>query len=68
MSEIKTPLVCLEPGQTVTADEDGAIIITAAHTHADILRYVVADVGREEAIAILQAMALDQAEPERRGA
>lgn len=53
MAEIKTPLVELAEGQTFTATADGAHVITAAHTHSDILRFVVADLGASEARFII---------------
>jgi hypothetical protein len=56
MAEIKTPLLRLAEGETFTAGEDGAFVITDAHTHSDILRYVVADVGKDHAAAILDLL------------
>lgn len=56
MAEIKTPLLRLSEGETFTADEDGALVITEAHTHADILRYVVADIGKEDVLAIVETL------------
>lgn len=56
MSEIKTPLIELAEGQAHTADGDGAHVITADHAHADILRYVVSDIGKAEALAILEGL------------
>jgi hypothetical protein len=53
MGEIKTPLVKLAEGQTFTAGDGGAHVITDAHTHADILRFVVADLGATEARFII---------------
>ncbi|WP_198352361.1 hypothetical protein [Sphingomonas sp. MA1305] len=53
MGEITTPLLVLAPGLTYTAGSDGALIITDQHSHADILRYVVSDVGVEHAHALL---------------
>lgn len=53
MSEIKTPLLRLVEGETFTADEDGALVITEAHTHADILRYIVGDIGADDVRAML---------------
>jgi len=54
MSEVITPLKQLLAGQTFTADEDGAFVITERHTHSDILRFVVADLGLSAAIFILR--------------
>jgi hypothetical protein len=45
--EIITPLLVLEQDETHTADEDGAVVITGKHTHSDILRYVVSDIGSD---------------------
>lgn len=59
MSEVVRPLITLPPGKVFTSDEDGAIIITEAHSHSDVLRYVVADIGRDEAMALLEGMADD---------
>jgi hypothetical protein len=56
MAEVKTDLIRLEPGQPFTADEDGAYVLTEAHTHSDILRYVAADIGADDAIFILQTL------------
>lgn len=53
MSEIKKELLKLAPNETYTADEDGALVITDVHTHSDILRYVVKDLGLEETKFIL---------------
>ncbi len=57
MSEIKTPLIELAEGQTHTADGDGARVITAKHSHSDIFRYVVAEIGKSEARFILETLA-----------
>lgn len=54
MAEIKTPLKHVVAGGTFTADENGAFVITENHTHADILRFVVADLGLEETTFLLQ--------------
>lgn len=56
MSELKTPLLRLSEGETFTADEDGALVITEAHTHADILRYVVSDIGRDDVLTMVEMM------------
>ncbi len=56
MKEIKTPLIELAEGETFTADGDGARVITAKHSHSDILRYVVADIGKSEAQFILETL------------
>lgn len=53
MAEIIKPLLVLKANQAFTADADGAHVITADHTHADILRYVVADIGKAEARFII---------------
>ena len=47
MGEIITPLIVIEQGETYTADEDGAVVITGEHTHSDILRHVVSDIGSD---------------------
>lgn len=59
MSEIKTPLVRIEPGQTFTADVDGdgAFVITGRHSHGDIIRYVVSDIGEDARLLVEQALA-----------
>jgi hypothetical protein len=56
VKEIKTPLIELAEGETFTADGDGARVITAKHSHSDILRYVVADIGKSEAQFILETL------------
>lgn len=56
MGEIMRELRCLEPYETFQADEDGAFVITAKHTHKDILRYVVSDIGVEEVMFLLSQM------------
>jgi len=45
--EVTTPLLVLEQDETYTVDEDGAVVITGEHTHSDILRYVVSDIGSD---------------------
>lgn len=68
MAEIKTPLLRLAEGETFTADEDGALVITEAHTHSDILRYVVADIGKDDVLTIVELLdecPRDQAERRR---
>jgi len=57
MAEIITPLIELAEGETHTADHDGAVIITGKHTHSDVLRYVVSDVGIGDATFLLQQIA-----------
>jgi len=52
MAEIKTPLARLGAGETFTAGEDGAWVITEANTHADILRFVVADIGTDASVVL----------------
>ncbi len=53
MSEIKTPLRHLAPGEQFTADDDGAYVIEERHTHSDLMRYIIADIGALDAQAIL---------------
>lgn len=53
MSEIKTPLRELRPGEQFTAGEDGAQVIDSIHTHSDIMRFIVADIGAGDARCIL---------------
>jgi hypothetical protein len=45
MGEVITPLLVLKQGEAYTVDEDGAVVITGEHTHSDILRHVVSDIG-----------------------
>jgi hypothetical protein len=45
--EVTTPILVLEQGETYTVDEDGAVVITGEHTHSDILRYVVSEIGSD---------------------
>lgn len=47
MPEIRIPLTNLAPGETYTAPDDGAIVITERNSHADIIRYVVEDIGED---------------------
>lgn len=57
MNEIRTPLTRLMPGDKYIAKgDDETVIITPEHTHCDILRYVVADVGKEHAREILDML------------
>lgn len=56
MSEIKSPLLRLNEGEAHTADEEGAIVITGKHTHADIIRYVVSDVGEDARYLVERAL------------
>lgn len=56
MSEIKTPLRKLIEGEVYVADQDGAHVIEQDHTHADILRFVVADIGKGDALHILNGI------------
>ena len=51
MAEIKQPLIKL-PG--------GAYFITENHTHSDILRFVVDDLGVDEAMFLLEQMKKEQ--------
>lgn len=60
MAEVKTPLIFLEEGETHTADSDGAYVITENHTHSDILRYVVNDIG-ENALDIVKELLAERA-------
>jgi hypothetical protein len=52
--EVITPLLVLEQDETHTADEDWALVITGEHTHSDILRYVVSEIG-SDARSLLEA-------------
>lgn len=56
MVEISSALRRLVAGETYTADEDGAFVIEERHTHSDILRYVIADIGKADVIAIVSTM------------
>lgn len=47
MSEIIKKPITLAPGDIFTDETDEAIIFTARHTHRDILRYVIAELGDE---------------------
>jgi hypothetical protein len=53
--EVTTPLLILKPGETFTADANGALVITERHTHSDVLRYVVSDIG-SDARSLLDAL------------
>lgn len=53
--EICKPLLKLHTGQSYTAT-DYAYVITEAHSHMDILRYVVGDVGHEHCAALLDSL------------
>lgn len=57
MAEIKTPLVKLEPNETFTADEDGAFVITERHSHADVMRYIVDDIGEDAGLLAAAVLA-----------
>jgi hypothetical protein len=61
MSEIHTPLTRLQPGETFTADEDGALVITEAHSHADLIRYVVGDIG-EDALGLVSKALVEKSD------
>lgn len=63
MAEIKTKLIALKQGETYTADEDGAIVITGSHTHADIIRHVVDDIG-EDALYLVNEAIRDRMQPQ----
>lgn len=62
MSEIQTQLFKIPPEMKYFADDktrisDGeTFVITEDHSHADILRFVVTDIGKEEAIFILKGI------------
>lgn len=56
MAEIERPLVFLREGEAFTADSDGAFVITSEHTHSDLLRYIVADVGKKHAMQLLASL------------
>lgn len=56
MSEIKTPLTRLDPGETFTADDDEAFVITSRNSHADIIRYVVGDIGEDARLLFEQVL------------
>lgn len=56
MTEIKSPLMFLAHGDSYTAPEDGAYIIGDRHTHSDILRFIIADIGKEDVASILQTI------------
>ena len=61
MMEIKTPLLHIRPGETYAVPagaEDDAMVITDAHTHADIIRYVVADIGEDALFLVKDALSL----------
>lgn len=58
MSEIKTPLISLAPGESFTAGDDCAHVISSEHSHADILRYVVGDIG-DDALPILDRILIE---------
>lgn len=47
MSEITKPPIILAPGEPFTDEEEQAVVFTAAHSHRDILRHVIADLGEE---------------------
>lgn len=55
MAEIKTDLIMLRTGELYQAGEDD-YVITSEHTHSDILRFVVADIGIDDAILTLEGM------------
>jgi hypothetical protein len=55
MAEVKLPPVTLNAGESFYGDED-AVIFTRLHSHADILRYVVADQGLEITRVMLEGM------------
>jgi hypothetical protein len=56
VGEVLRPLVELRHGEVFTADKDGAAVITGAHSHSDILRYVVADLGADEVASLVSEM------------
>jgi hypothetical protein len=55
MSEIETPLKPLTEGLAYIPGPD-EYVITEAHSHADILRYVVSDIGVCDVRAILETL------------
>lgn len=55
--EIERQLLTLAPGETFCAGEDGAIVITPEHTHADILRYIAGDIGDQDLVQLALAIA-----------
>lgn len=57
MAEVKTPLIHLAPGETFTAGDGGAVVIGEESTHADIIRYVVADMGSAVRLLVEDALA-----------
>lgn len=59
MSEVVTPLLVLNEGETHTADEDGAVVITGRHTHSDVLRWVASDIGYGDALFLMESLATD---------
>jgi uncharacterized protein YtpQ (UPF0354 family) len=57
MGEIKTDLFVVRRGESFTNEtEDDVCLIAEKHTHLDILRYVVDDLGWEEAMMHLQSL------------
>lgn len=55
MAETCTPLLRLEPGDEFVAN-DRAYVITEKHSHSDLLRYIVEDIGVDHAMALLRGM------------
>ena len=55
MSEIKTDLIMLRTGEVYQAG-DNDYVITDDHTHCDILRFVVADLGLDETKFLLETL------------
>ncbi|WP_226018643.1 hypothetical protein [Novosphingobium sp. FKTRR1] len=53
MGEICTKPIELASGETWSNEtDDDAIIFTAAHSHNDILRYVVKDIGADALVLV----------------
>lgn len=55
MAEIKTDLIMLRAGEVYIAGEDD-YVITENHTHCDILRFIVADIGVEDVRCLLDSL------------
>ena len=57
MGEIKNDLLVIRHGESYVNDTgDDAYLISEAHTHLDILRYVVADIGWEDALFYIESL------------
>lgn len=55
MSEITSEPVHLSEGESFTADGD-AIVFTERHSHRDILRYVIAELGEETMLHVAELL------------